>query len=150
MTKRYDNLGLKFLYPETWNVTEEIGSTWPRSVTIQTPEGGFWMAQIHNDADPHRLTLQVLKAMREEYKDVEADSVLEQKAFGFELVGFDLQFYCLDLLIGAAIRGTLLGPNRKLTLIVMFQAEDREFERLQVVSDAMLTNLLQTFDDSEE
>ncbi len=146
MSKQYDNLGLKFLYPESWTVVDETASEWPRSVTLQTPDSGFWVAQVHNESDPHQLTLQVLKTMKAEYEDLEAEPAIECESATHSLIGFDMQFYCLDLLVGAAVRSVSLDTSRKLSLLVMYQAEDREFERLQPVFAAMLLNLLANFE----
>ena len=149
MSKRYDNSGLRFLYPENWTISDETQGERLRSVSLQTPTGGFWIAQIHAESDPHQITLQVLKTMREEYEQVEAEPVVESLA-GRDLVGFDMQFCCLDLLVGASVRSVPLGSkgsNGKLTLLVMYQAEDREYDRLKPVFEAMLMNLLENLDD---
>ncbi|MBM4005597.1 MAG: hypothetical protein FJ295_20300 [Planctomycetes bacterium] len=145
MSNQYDNLGLKFLFPENWTIAEELASGWPRSVTLLTPDGGFWVAQLHSDGNPHDLTMQALKAMRDEYKQLESDPVLESIA-GRDIHGFDMRFYCLDLLVGSAVRGVSLGRHDRWTLLVMYQAEDREFDRLQPVFEAIFSNLLANFD----
>ncbi len=44
-----------------------------------------------------------LDAMRKEYDDMDAEPVRETIA-GYELVGFDLNFFCLDLTNTARIR----------------------------------------------
>ena len=145
MSKQYDNLGLKFLFPESWSITEESASGWPRSVSLSTPDGGFWVAQLHSEGDPRELTMQALQAMRDEYKQLESEPVLASIA-GRDLHGFDMRFYCLDLLVGSAVRGVSLGPRGRWALLVMYQAEDREYDRLQPVFEAMISNLLANFD----
>ena len=38
----YDNLGVRFLYPENWSIIDEDDEGWPRTVTVQSKETGFW------------------------------------------------------------------------------------------------------------
>jgi len=144
MSKLYDNIGLRFRYPENWTIGEESASEFPLSVSLETPNGGFWTAQVFDSGDPHEMTMEILKTMREVYKQVEADSTLEQIE-PHELSGFDLHFYCLDLLVSASIRALTLPGIAKRSLVVMYQAEDREFDRLQPVFFAMLTDLLRNY-----
>lgn len=138
MSTVYQNLGVRFDFPENWQISEEHASGWPRSVTIQPPGTGFWLLQVHEAAEPRELTQHVLQTMRAEYPELEADSFLEMIE-ATEVVGFDLNFYCLDLLIGAQTRSLRLGP---LTLLILCQAEDREFDKLEPVFRAMLISLL--------
>lgn len=141
MSKTYDNIGLRFRYPENWEIGEESASSFPLSVSLETPGGGFWSAQVFDTSDPHETTMEILKTMREEYKQLEADSVIET-IDPHQLCGFDLHFYCLDLLVSASIRGVTLPGSHPRCLVVMYQAEDREFDRLQPVFAAILIDLL--------
>ena len=59
---------------------------------------------------------------------------------GEELVGYDLNFYCLDLTNTAQIRA--FRRNEKIYL-VLFQAEDREYEHIEPVFRAMTRSLVQ-------
>ncbi len=61
---------------------------------------------------------------------------------GRSLVGYDLNFFFLDLTNTARIR--CVGTERA-TYTVFCQAEDREFERIEPVFRAMTTSLLGTF-----
>lgn len=138
MSGTYDNLGVKFLYPETWTVTDEQSSGWPRSVSLQTPEGAFWALQVFNEGSPQALANQALETMREEYPQLEADPIIEQVE-ALDVVGFDMRFYYLDFVVVAQARALAWGPG---TLVLMCQAEDRDFDRLEPVFRAMLVSLL--------
>ena len=138
MSAVYKNLGVEFAYPENWQITEEHASGWPRGVSLQTPEGGFWLLQVHAAANPRELAAEVLNAMRQEYEELEAEPVTELIG-DTETIGFDMNFYCLDRLVSARTRSLQLG---KVTLLMLFQAENREFERLEPVAEAMLVSLL--------
>ena len=103
MSAVYKNLGVEFAYPENWQITEEHASGWPRGVSLQTPEGGFWLLQVHAAANPRELAAEVLNAMRQEYEELEAEPVTELIG-DTETIGFDMNFYCLDRLVSARTR----------------------------------------------
>ena len=138
MSAVYKNLGVEFAYPENWKITDEQASEWPRGVSLETPNGGFWWLQIHPATNPRDLAAEVLNTMRLEYAELEAEPVTEMIGDA-DVVGFDMHFYCLDLLVTAQARSLQLG---KVTLLILSQAEDREFERLAPVFQAMLVSLL--------
>ena len=79
-----------------------------------------------------------LDAMRKEYEGLEAEPVRETVA-GHELIGFDMNFFYLDLISTAGIRSLRAGGT---TYTVFFQAEDREFAQIGQVFDAMTYSLL--------
>jgi len=80
-----------------------------------------------------------LDAMRKEYDDLEAAPVNETIA-GHALVGFDLNFFYLDLTNTAAIRSLRIEGT---TYTIFFQAEDREYSEIGMVFAAMTLSLLQ-------
>ena len=122
-------LSVEFAYPENWQITDEQASDWPRGVSLETPNGGFWWLQLHPPTNPRDLAAEVLNTMRLEYAELEAEPVTELIG-ETEVVGFDMHFYCLDLLVTAQARSLQLG---QVTLLILSQAEDREFERLEPV-----------------
>ena len=62
-----------------------------------------------------------------------------------ELAGFDLFFYYLDLTNTAQVR---CSRDQQASYTVFCQAEDREFEQVRLVFDAMTTSLLTELDGS--
>jgi hypothetical protein len=139
MTASYDKAGLRFLYPENWKITEEHLTEPPLSVTIESPGGGFWVVMVYDeDIEPAMLVDQAVESMRDEYEEVEISPF--ERPFGeVAATGRDLWFYCLDFVVHSrvfVVRG--LGK----TMLTMWQAEDRDFESLEPVFNAMLTSLL--------
>jgi hypothetical protein len=126
MAALLEKFGLRLPYPENWEVDDSPDPMWPESISIQTPEGAFWSLSIHPlDSDLKRLVETVLDTMRHEYEDVEVEMVRETLA-DTSLQGFNLRFYCLDLLVQAQLRAfTTAGRS----YVVLCQGEDREFER---------------------
>jgi hypothetical protein len=140
MSGTYDKNGIRFLYPDNWQITDEETVDWPRFVSIQSPGGGFWSLLIYRaNEDPSSLTEEVLTTMRAEYEDVEADLVDDEFA-GFKAAGYDMFFYCLDFVVNSR---TLAGRSDDRTILLVWQAEDGEFQELEPVFRAITTSLLQ-------
>ncbi|MDX1948677.1 MAG: hypothetical protein SFU86_25035 [Pirellulaceae bacterium] len=137
----YENTGIRFLYPENWSITEEEIEEWPRNVTLQSPDTGFWSLQVFPPGHEPRPSVQeMIGSLREIYGEIEVLPVKE--TYGdTETKGVDLAFFYLDLMIESKIR-TLRTPSS--TLIWQYQAESREFDDLEAVFQAISTSLLAT------
>jgi hypothetical protein len=92
------------------------------------------------DADPAELAQTALVAFQNEYDELDSEPIREEIG-GVELTGFDLNFYCLDLTNTARVRS---GSKNSMTYLVICQAEDREFEEVSAVFQAMTASLLTT------
>ncbi|HEV7225078.1 MAG TPA: hypothetical protein VGN42_20400 [Pirellulales bacterium] len=139
MPARYDKLGIHFQYPDNWRLDEIEARDNRNSVSVYTPGGAFWTITIHPpDASPQDLADAALAAMRQEYDELDAEPVAETIA-GRELVGWDMNFYCLDLTNTAVVRGF---NTPEATYLVFYQADDREFDELQRVFAAITFSLL--------
>ena len=136
---KYENFGVEFLYPENWSVAEECLDEWPRSVSIQSPDGAFWELEVYpTRISPEDLCRQVLDAMQQEYESIESERTTEE-VYGLAAVGYDLCFFCLDFLVMSRIRAFYRGPQ---TYLLTCQAESREFEKQEMVFQAMTRTLL--------
>jgi hypothetical protein len=139
MPALFDKLGIHFQYPENWTVEMDSAGAGRQTVSVYSPEGAFWTVMRHSaDTDPVELAQTALLAMQNEYDELDSETAREQIG-EVELVGFDLNFYCLDLTNTAWIR---VGITKTATYLLICQAEDREFERISVVFRAMMTSLL--------
>ena len=137
----YENLGVRFLYPENWSVVDEERQDWPRSVTLQSPGTSFWTLLVY---PPQQATGpmidHVVDSIREMYDELE---VLEggETLAAVPTSGVDICFFYLDLLVEAKIR-VLVTPSA--TLLWHYQAESKEFDAMEPVFHAIATSLLQT------
>jgi hypothetical protein len=139
MPAEFRKMGIAFQYPENWSLDEEDAMAGRRSVTIYSPGGAFWTISIlPHSADPQEMAQTAVNAMEEEYKEVEVAEAREMLA-GHELVGFDLNFFFLDLTNTALVRSL---RNELGTFVVFYQAEDREYEQLQNVFRAITVSFL--------
>lgn len=138
MPALYDKLGIRFQYPENWTLETDEPSTSAQSVTVYSPDGAFWTVMLHPlDSDAAELTEAAMLAMREEYDEIDCEEARDELA-GVELVGYDLNFYCLDLTNTAWIRA---GSNSASMFLIICQAEDRDFAKVSPVFRAMMASL---------
>jgi len=136
---RFDKLGISFQYPDNWTLDDADALAGRRSVTVCSPGGAFWCVAMHpRSVDPVGLARSVVDAMREEYAEVEAEEICETLA-GCEMIGYDLNFYCLDLTNSAQVRSLRIGQT---TYSIFCQAEDREFAWVRRVFQAITCSLL--------
>ena len=140
MSATYDKLGLQFMYPENWEIMDEDAQSEPRSVTIQNETGAFWSITVYESpVDTEEIAELALEVLREEYEELEVEAIEEQIG-SVNSRGFDVQFYVQQLVAAARIR-TFLHDGQ--TVLLLCQAEDREFDRLHEVFQAMTLSLLQ-------
>jgi hypothetical protein len=137
----YKKLGISFSYPENWELDETDALEGGQAVTLNSPGGGaFWTVSVHSrTADPAKLAKAALKALKEEYDSLESQPVRENVA-GWELVGYDFNFYCFDLTSTAAVRSV---RTKRATYTIFYQGEDREFAEVEHVLQAMTISLLE-------
>jgi hypothetical protein len=133
----FEKFGIKFLYPENWQVTEEgAADEWPKTVTVQSPGDAFLSIYVYEGGvNLRELVHEAVEAMRAEYQDLEEEEVLQPDDADY---GYNLDFYCLDLVVTTQIRGALL-PG--LAVVWQCQAESREFEECAMVFRAITTTL---------
>jgi hypothetical protein len=139
MPARYQDEGMAFQYPENWTIEDEDTLAGSRAVTVNSPGGGFWSAAVFPPlTDPHQLAALILDAMKEEYEGLEVETIRENLA-GQDLSGYDLSFFFLDLTNTAQIRWV---QCYNAVYTIFCQAEDREFERIARIFQAMTYSLL--------
>jgi hypothetical protein len=137
----YEQFGVRFLYPENWSVLDEETDEWPRTVTLQSQETGFWTLQVFPpDQDARQAVLSIVEPIREVYPDLEVLPAKETIADA-EAKGVDIAFFYLDLLVEAKIR-CVKTPSA--VIVWHYQAESRELETVEPVFQAISTSLLQT------
>lgn len=141
MPALYEHFGIRFLYPENWSLVDEEREAWPRSVTVQNEETCFFSLHVYpakQDMGPIIDT--VIESIREEYSELE---ILEakEKVGDVPAQGVDICFFYLDLLVEAKIRAV---QTPTYTLVWHYQAETREFEKMEPVFQAIATSLMQT------
>ncbi len=144
MPAHFDSLGISFQYPDNWTLDDSDALLGRKSVTVYSPGGAFWSVTIHpGTAEPAELASAVVEALRQEYQGLEAQETQESVA-GHDLVGYDLAFYCLDLTNTAHIRSLRFAHT---TYTIYCQAEDRDYQQISRVFQAMTVTLLNSLKD---
>jgi hypothetical protein len=145
MPARFDKLGISFQYPDNWTLDDSDALLGHRAVTVYSPGGAFWSVAIHSGSmQPAKLAAAVVEAMKKEYAWLEAEEA-EETVAGRALLGYDLTFYYLDLTNTAWVRSVRLGST---AYTIYCQADDREFNQIQRVFQAMTISLLNGLNDS--
>ena len=137
----YENFGVRFLYPENWSITDEDDEGWPRGLTVQSQETGFWSLHVYPPQQKLKPVIdELVGAISADFGEVEV--LPAKETFGdTDTTGVDLAFFYLDLLVEAKIR-CVKTPSA--TLVWLYQAESREFEAMEPVFQAIAVSMLQT------
>lgn len=139
MPAEFRKLGVSFQYPENWTLDEDDAPAGQIAVTVYSPGGGFWTLSVYTDeADLSELAETAVEALKEDYNDLESEPA-EQELAGRALVGHDMRFSYLDLTNTAGVR---CMSTEEATYVVFYQAEDREFDQVRQVFDAMIVSFL--------
>lgn len=135
----YDQHGIRFSYPDDWTLDQDEPAQPGDSVAVYSPGGAFWLVSPQaEDTEPAELADEALAAMREEYSDLESEPVEEWIA-GQPAVGYDVNFWYLDLTATSLIR--CLSTEQG-SFVILCQSEDREFEQVEPVFQAITTSLI--------
>jgi hypothetical protein len=143
MPSEFRELGISFQYPENWTLDDEDIVAGRQSVTVFSPTGAFWSISVHpRSTNPLALANEAVEAMKEEYVDPDVEEIRENVS-GHDLVGYDMNFFAMDLTTTARIRCL---RTRRATYAVFCQAEDDDLGRLGRVFEAITTSLLRSLD----
>jgi len=139
MPALFNKMGIRFTYPDNWIVDETSAMEGAASVTVYSPTESFWTVSLHPaDVEPESLVKSGVAALRETYPDLdfeETDDVIQ----GRDVVGADVNFICLDLTNTAQIR---VFESANCVVVVYCQADDRDFDALGPVFQAMTFSLI--------
>ena len=139
MPALYEQFGIHFEYPDNWVLDASEDQSSPASITVTSSSGAFWSISIHPvDEDLDTVVDQVLAALRDVYQDLDVE-VISQDFGPWESIGYDVNFYCLDLISCAMIRAVHTPQG---TYVVLCQAEDQDYQRFEPVFLAITTSLL--------
>ncbi len=121
----YDDQGIRFEYPPGWEV--EVTDDGPRRViAIESPDGpAFAMITVdENRLAPADMADEALAAMRDEYPTLEAVPALDS-IDGQNAVGFDVEFFSLDMLNACSIR-CFRTPRRTVLIFGQWMEDDED------------------------
>jgi hypothetical protein len=104
MLGRFDDHGVRFRYPESWEVEADSDDS-ETSITLTAPDGlAFALLRLNDERpDPRETASEALAAIQAEYPALEATAVAET-IDGQDALGFDAEFFSLDVVNGCVIR----------------------------------------------
>jgi hypothetical protein len=146
MTKTYTGLGLSCMYPENWSVTEDTDDGRVLSFTLESPSAAFMtVTEYPWTVTPQEAIDGACEVMRAEYDEVEfQETVSDLRIDGQPLdacLAGEVQFFYLDLMVISRLVAFVLDQR---TFMVQIQAEDRDFETLDMVFKAILISMLRS------
>lgn len=137
MPSTFDDFGLRFIYPDNWQIQSRDSDEASDGVTLELPRGGFFSVTKYRAAPPMDVVLEkIVSAMRAEYPELEAEELGDIDDDDSETI--ELRFYYLDLLIIARIMAMTIASQ---TIVVQIQAESREFDAGEPVFAAMMKSI---------
>jgi hypothetical protein len=135
----YDDLGIHFQFPENWSLEANDEIPDRPTVTVYSPGGAFWsVMRLDGQQDVAQMAQEAGAALKQEYPGADIQEVRETLC-DVELEGYDLNFIYLDLISTACIRTAHTAGS---SYLIVYQAEDREFAKLNDVFRAMTFSLL--------
>jgi|ERR1043165_500374 hypothetical protein len=137
MPALFQEEGIRFQYPENWELTQEESETgW--TVSVQSPDTAFFLLTYDRDMpELGEMAEAALEALREEYPELEADETVESLA-GQPAMGHNIRFFSLDLTNTCCTR---CFYSESATILVMWQANDLELDRMEMVLRAICASL---------
>lgn len=142
--KKFQSDELQFAYPENWTLfvndgDEHSGEEETNEVTLQSPNSSQLTIVLHEKfEDSDELLARAVDAFKTDYEDLEIDEASHAVA-GFELVGFDITFFYLDLLVVVELRIVEREDDK---VLLMIQSESREFDENRRLFEAITLSML--------
>lgn len=137
MQEIYSGHGVRFRYPDDWDVTEQRQED-QITITVSSPGTSFWSVSVFPDGpEPDELVEAALDAFREEYPELDIYPA-SAKLCDRRAVAKNIEFVCLELLNSAWLR-SIRTPQS--TLLVLYQGTDAELEETQPELERMTRSL---------
>jgi hypothetical protein len=137
MTRRFEEDGISFAYPEDWRLErEESDGGW--TVVLQSP-GTAFLTLTYDGNMPltEEMAEAALQVMRSEYPELEAEPSMETLA-GQMAVGHDMQFFSFDLTNTCWTRSLYAGGG---TVLLLCQTSDLELDDYEPILRAVCASL---------
>ena len=139
MPTRYDNLGVRFQYPENWELISERGGFYPHEVSLASPGTAMWTLNIYDAITaPEDVLDEVLSVLQGEFGEIESDRV-DGEIEGVPIQRDEIDFFLREKIVHCESTVLQLGGR---TLLILCQAEDREFAELAPVFHAMAASMI--------
>jgi hypothetical protein len=142
MSTQYEAHGVRFQYPENWELAQQIEGQ-DVFITVSNNGSSFWSLSLFpNCPEAADILESALEAFREEYEELDEYST-ETTLCGLETLACELEFVCLELINSGFIR-VFVTP--KFTALVLYQGSDHELAETHDLLEAISSSLVCDFD----
>ncbi len=151
MPKTYQGIGIQCVYPDNWTVSENVATGEETqftadSVIFENPNGSFFsISKYPWTYSPSNVIAHACKALQAEYAELEIEPD-ETDLSVADSHGVEIRFFLLDLLVVCRLRAFSLNQG---TYLVEQQGEDRDYQTLESVFDAMIETVIQSLDSTQ-
>lgn len=143
MPATYQGLDLECVYPDNWAFSEDLDSEegQTQGFTLESPDAAFFsLTRYPWNCAPSKVIEMTQQTLESEYEQAEAYTV--EPGLGIDdSRAAEINFYCLDFLVTSRIIAFTIRPY---TYLVQIQAEDRTFDELTPVFEAILYSILRS------
>ena len=130
----YDSGGVRFDYPDVWDLHEDQEPDGDRIITVSTEGTCFWVLRVLTGRPAAKDVVEAcIAAFREEFEDIEESSDSIQLA-ALPAYSRQLEFSCMELINSvslACVRGS------QYSLLVWWQGTDHELTDVRPVFEQM-------------
>ncbi len=138
MDQLFTGLGLRFRYPEDWELSEELGED-EACITVNSPSTAFWsVTVIRERPEPLDVIRAVVQAYEEEYDELDLIESEVEVAMR-QVQAIEIDFVCLELTNTAHVRAFQTDVS---TILVLYQLNDNELDSLEPVLDQITSSLI--------
>ena len=138
----YRGMNLQFRYPENWTLSEEAEHGQVNAVNVESPDHAFFaINRYRNAADPDVVLEEAVEAMMSEYDNLDEEDNGTIQVHGTACPCRTLRFYFLDLIVACQF---VVITDQQDQLLFQFQAEDRDYEKLHLVFQAMMHSAVES------
>ncbi|MDO5308737.1 MAG: hypothetical protein Q4G03_04525 [Planctomycetia bacterium] len=119
--KEYNDLGVRFIYPNNWQMQAQTWDKNTHTVSLDSPAGNFWALGIYPlQANLEEIAQSILREMYSEYSGLEIEEIKRYVAEQ-ELKGFEINFFFLDM---ASVAQALIFRGERNGYVIYWQTLD--------------------------
>lgn len=138
MSQRYSGHGLRFRYPESWQLSEEAFDDCV-TVTVASDTTVYWCASVFGGRPQIEHVLETAgEALESEYEDLDREE--HSTDIGpYRAVGQRYEFLCLDLVNTVELQAFRTG---RFTVLIMIQGVDTDMEQHRETLEEITASLM--------
>lgn len=138
MNQLYRSNGVRFRYPDDWELNEEQSIENEVSITVSSSETSFWSLTLFLDGElPEVLVESAIEAFREEYEELDIYTA-EADYCHRTNIARDVEFVCFELMNSAFLRAFRSGS---FSVLILYQGNDQELEETKSILEEISASL---------